>query len=53
MNDQSTDNVFVKYLPAWMHDEALRVMFSSFGEIISAKVMVERDSGASLGYGYV
>ena len=45
-------NVFVKYLPAEMHDAGLRHLFSSCGEIVSAKVMMDGSCGSSLGFGY-
>jgi RNA recognition motif-containing protein len=48
--DQS--NVFVKFLPPSTGDEGLRLLFSSFGTIISAKVMINHQTKDSLGYGY-
>lgn len=51
--DQAQEmNVFVKYLPAEMGDADLRLLFSPFGTIVSAKVMLDVESGVSLGYGY-
>jgi RNA recognition motif-containing protein len=49
--DQS--NVFVKYLPPELNDAGLHNLFSPFGEIVSSKVMVDHQTGASLGYGFV
>lgn len=46
-------NVFVKFLPSEVDDSGLRALFSTFGEIVSAKVMVDHQTGSSLGYGYV
>eukprot|EP00761_Pharyngomonas_kirbyi_P012994 gb/GECH01013021.1/.p1 GENE.gb/GECH01013021.1/~~gb/GECH01013021.1/.p1 ORF type:complete len:438 (+),score=108.02 gb/GECH01013021.1/:1-1314(+) len=46
-------NVFVKFLPPSVDDTALNNMFSQFGAILSAKVMVNQQTGASLGYGFV
>lgn len=46
-------NVFVKFLPPEIDDAGLRWLFSPFGYILSAKVMVDSTSGASLGFGYV
>jgi RNA recognition motif-containing protein len=51
--DLDTTNVFVKFLPADVDDEALYNMFCPFGRIISHKVMVEPGTVKSLGYGYV
>jgi hypothetical protein len=45
-------NVFVKYLPAEIDDEGLRALFAPYGEIISSKVMIDHQTGMSLGYGY-
>jgi RNA recognition motif-containing protein len=46
-------NVFVKYLPGDINDSSLRELFSPFGSVVSAKVMVDNITGNSLGYGYV
>jgi len=45
-------NIFVKYLPSGMGEGGLRTLFSSFGPIVSAKLMVD-SQGESLGYGFV
>eukprot|EP00026_Physarum_polycephalum_P010551 Phypoly_transcript_10717.p1 GENE.Phypoly_transcript_10717~~Phypoly_transcript_10717.p1 ORF type:complete len:337 (+),score=61.65 Phypoly_transcript_10717:180-1190(+) len=46
-------NVFVKYLPADMDDGGLEGLFSAFGKIVSAKVMLDPRTWTSLGYGFV
>jgi RNA recognition motif-containing protein len=46
-------NVFVKFLPQDADDAYLRWLFFPFGTIVSAKVMVDQQTGHSLGYGYV
>ena len=46
-------NVFVKYLPADVNDARLRELFAPFGRVVSVKVMVDRTTGTSLGFGYV
>jgi RNA recognition motif-containing protein len=46
-------NVFVKYLPAELDDAGLKDLFAPYGDIISSKVMVDHQTGSSLGYGYV
>jgi len=46
-------NVFVKYLPQEINDFGLRMLFSSCGRIISAKVMVNKGNGQSLGFGFI
>ena len=45
-------NIFVKYLPADIDDDGLRNLFEPYGEIISSKVMIDHQTGMSLGYGY-
>jgi RNA recognition motif-containing protein len=46
-------NLFVNYLGQEINDEGLRNMFSPFGTIESAKVMVDLASGQSKGFGFV
>jgi len=46
-------NVFVKYLPPELNDSGLYTLFLPFGMIASAKVMVDHQTGNSLGYGFV
>jgi RNA recognition motif-containing protein len=53
MQELDNTNVFVKYLPSEMKKRELSNLFSPFGGIVSAKVMVDPHSGSSLGYGYV
>ncbi|EER15106.1 DAZ-associated protein, putative [Perkinsus marinus ATCC 50983] len=46
-------NVFVFWVPdAWTEDD-LRDHFSSFGNIVSAKVVVDKHTGLSRGYGFI
>lgn len=51
--DKDRSNVFVKYLPPEIDNDGLLAMFGVFGKIVSAKVMVDQETGLSLGYGYV
>lgn len=53
MQQVDNTNVFVKYLPADVDDTRLRSLFSSFGTVVSAKVMVDVQNGSSLGYGFI
>lgn len=46
------NNVYVKNFADELNDEKLREMFSQYGKIISAKVMVSED-GKSRGFGFV
>ncbi|PIN16153.1 Splicing factor 1/branch point binding protein (RRM superfamily) [Handroanthus impetiginosus] len=46
-------NLYIGYLPPTMEDDGLINLFSSFGEIVMAKVIKDRVSGLSKGYGFV
>merc|ERR1712137_129210 len=46
-------NVFVKYLPHHFAEKELQELFQEFGDIQSVKVMVDPQTGSSLGYGFV
>ena len=50
---KSTKKLFVGGLPWGVDDEGLRAAFSPFGEIMEAKVVTERDTGRSRGFGFV
>ncbi len=45
--------IFVGGLPYQTDDDQLQQIFSSYGEIASAKVITDRDSGRSKGFGFV
>lgn len=51
--DKDRTNVFVKYLPPDIDSAGLHELFATYGKIVSAKVMVNQETGQSLGYGYV
>ncbi|GFP80790.1 branchpoint-bridging protein [Phtheirospermum japonicum] len=46
-------NLYIGYLPPTLEDEGLIGLFSQFGEIVMAKVIKDRVSGQSKGYGFV
>ena len=46
-------NLFVFHLPPEMDDEGLEGIFKEFGPIESAKVIVDKHTGDSKGYGFV
>ncbi len=46
-------NLFVGSLPWSVNDEQLAQIFGEAGTVVSAKVITERDSGRSKGYGFV
>ncbi|CAM9392909.1 unnamed protein product [Sphacelaria rigidula] len=46
-------NLFVFHIPNTMTNEALFRLFSKFGNVISARIMVEKATGRSRGFGFV
>uniref|UniRef100_UPI003AAB2189 ELAV-like protein 1 isoform X6 n=1 Tax=Centroberyx gerrardi TaxID=166262 RepID=UPI003AAB2189 len=55
LSDESDDktNLIVNYLPQNMSQEELRSLFSSVGDVESAKLIRDKVAGHSLGYGFV
>ena len=47
------NKLYVGNLPYSFRDEDLQRLFSSHGQVSSAKVMMERDTGRSKGFGFV
>ncbi|MBN9404034.1 MAG: RNA-binding protein [Burkholderiales bacterium] len=47
------NRLYVGNLSYSMRDENLQERFSAFGQVSSAKVMMDRDSGRSKGFGFV
>lgn len=48
-----SNKLYVGNLPYSVDDAALRHNFSEYGSVSSAKVMMDRDSGRSKGFGFV
>ncbi|WP_324292006.1 RNA-binding protein [uncultured Hydrogenophaga sp.] len=48
-----SSKLYVGNLSYSVRDEDLQQQFSSFGQVQSAKVMMERDTGRSKGFGFV
>ncbi|KAI6672253.1 hypothetical protein NL676_000159 [Syzygium grande] len=46
-------NLYIGYLPPTLDDDGLIQLFSQFGEIVMAKVIKDRVTGLSKGYGFV
>jgi len=46
-------NIFVAKLSSSTTDEDLQNLFSNYGEVVSAKVIFDRDTGTSKKYGFV
>lgn len=47
------NKLYVGNLPYQVRDEDLAQAFAAFGAVSSAKVMMERDTGRSKGFGFV
>ena len=52
-DDESKTNLIINYLPQTMTQEDLRNLFSSIGELESCKLIRDKLTGSSLGYGFV
>ena len=48
-----SNKLYVGNLPYSFRDEDMQQAFSQFGTVSSAKVMMERDTGRSKGFGFV
>ncbi len=46
-------NIYVGNLPWSVKDQDLQEIFSQHGDVTSARVMTDRDSGRSRGFGFV
>jgi RNA recognition motif-containing protein len=46
-------NIYVGNLPYSVTDDDLRAAFAGFGEVASAKIIMDRYSGRSKGFGFV
>ena len=46
-------NIFVGSLPFSTREESLREVFSAHGEVTSARIITDRDTGRSRGFGFV
>ena len=48
-----TMSMYVGNLPFSADQSSLQTLFAPFGEVVSARVMSDRDSGRSRGFGFV
>ncbi|CAN6705502.1 unnamed protein product [Malus baccata var. baccata] len=53
VKDYDETNLYIGYLPPTLDDDGLIRLFSAFGDIVMAKVIRDRVTGASKGYGFV
>lgn len=45
--------LYVGNLDFGFNDDSLRDLFAEFGEVVSARVIIDRDTGRSKGFGFV
>ena len=48
-----SNNIYVGNLPWTFKDDELKGLFKEHGDVTSAKVIVDRESGRSRGFGFV
>ncbi|KMZ72935.1 splicing factor-related [Zostera marina] len=53
LKEYDEKNLYIGYLPSSLDDDGLIRLFSAFGEIVMAKVIKDRITGLSRGYGFV
>ncbi|KAK2149037.1 hypothetical protein LSH36_471g06036 [Paralvinella palmiformis] len=53
MSYENTTNLIVNYLPQTLTDEEFRSMFQSIGQLKSSKIVRDRATGYSYGFGFV
>ena len=46
-------NIYIGNLPYSISEDDLRDLFASHGEVSSANIIIDRDSGRSKGFGFV
>jgi len=46
-------NLFVANISKTVGNDALKALFSEFGEVASVKILTDRDTGESRGFGFV
>ena len=46
-------NIYVSNIPFKMKDEELNSLFASFGEVISSKIIIDKFTRRSRGFGFV
>ena len=46
-------NIYVGNLPFKTNEEAIRQLFEQYGEVLSVKLITDRDTGRKKGFGFV
>eukprot|EP00455_Lapot_gusevi_P004826 TRINITY_DN119_c0_g1_i13.p1 TRINITY_DN119_c0_g1~~TRINITY_DN119_c0_g1_i13.p1 ORF type:complete len:354 (+),score=97.75 TRINITY_DN119_c0_g1_i13:77-1063(+) len=50
---EQKNNLIVNYIPVYMSQDDLHKLFAPYGNIISCKLIVDKNTGMSLGYGFI
>ncbi|VUZ42786.1 unnamed protein product [Hymenolepis diminuta] len=50
---ENKTNLIVNYLPQSMNQEEIRALFNTVGKVSSCKLIRDKSTGQSLGYGFV
>ncbi|XP_071738494.1 splicing factor-like protein 1 [Rutidosis leptorrhynchoides] len=53
LKEYDETNLYIGYLPSTLEDDTLIQLFAPFGDIVMAKVIKDRVTGLSKGYGFV
>jgi len=51
--EEDQTNLIVNYLPQYVSEDKLKEMFSKFGELEHVKLMLDKQTQTSMGYGFV
>jgi RNA recognition motif-containing protein len=46
-------NIYAGNLPYQITEDELRALFAEYGDVATAKIIIDRDSGRSKGFGFV
>ncbi len=46
-------NLFVANISRVVKEDALKLLFSEFGDVVSVKIVIDKESGRSKGFGFV
>lgn len=47
------NDIFISNLPSQVSDNDLKKLFSKYGKVLSAKVIIDKASGKSKGFGFI
>ena len=53
VQEPDDSKLYVAHLPPHLDDDGLKRLFEAYGQVMSTRVIIERDTGASKGYGFV